>query len=500
MNVSTVERPLAEIEADALILPYPAEPDGPGPWADLDAVLGGVVAAGLSRPSFKGKVDQVVALPTYGDAPFPEVFLTGLGDAEEHTGPAFLEIWRRAAARACVQARDRGARSVTVALPSTGDRSQAELAVAAAEAAVLACYRYRAYMEPSDDDSDLEEVFLATGDSTAAGAVRQALVVADAASWARDLVNTPGNAKRPPRLAATALEMAEEVGLEHEHLDPDRCRELGLEALLAVGGGSGPDGAPRLLVLQHRPGGTDEPPVVLVGKGVTFDSGGISIKPSKGMEAMKGDMAGAAAVLGTLRAVAELDLPLHVVGVTPLAENLPSATSYRPGDIVRAHGDKSIEVVNTDAEGRLILADALSYAAQRFEPACMVDLATLTGACVVALGTAAAGLMSEDDELASALLEAGEQTGERLWRLPLWGDYDKLIDSDVAAVKNSGGRDAGAITAGKFLQRFVGDTPWAHLDIAGPAFLDKAGPYTPKGGSGFGVRLLSRWLRSRDTA
>jgi leucyl aminopeptidase len=233
---------------------------------------------------------------------------------------------------------------------------------------------------------------------------------------------------------------------------------------------------------------------VLVGKGITFDSGGISIKPSLNMGEMKSDMSGAAAVVATMRAVADLNVPRPVVGVTPLAENMPSATAYRPGDIVRALGKKSIEIVNTDAEGRLVLADALAYACERYEPACVVDLATLTGACVVALGSAAAGLMSTDDALCEQLLVAGDASGDRLWRLPLWETYDKLIESDVADIKNSGGRDAGAITAAKLLQQFVGETPWAHLDIAGTAFTKEASPYQPKGGTGYGVRLLTQWL------
>jgi leucyl aminopeptidase len=233
---------------------------------------------------------------------------------------------------------------------------------------------------------------------------------------------------------------------------------------------------------------------VLVGKGITFDTGGISLKPAQKMEAMKGDMSGAAAVFGTMRAVADLQIPRWVVGVTPLAENMPSASAYRPSDIIRAYDGTTIEVLNTDAEGRLVLADALAYARKRYQPRCMVDLATLTGACVVALGSIAAGLMGSDDELCNALIAAGEATGERLWRLPAWPDYDKLIDSEVANVRNSAGRDAGVVTAGMFLKRFVGDTPWAHLDIAGTAFLGKATPYQPKGGTGFGVRLLAHWL------
>jgi leucyl aminopeptidase len=286
--------------------------------------------------------------------------------------------------------------------------------------------------------------------------------------------------------------MAEEFGLSSEVIDDAQAAELGLRALLAVGAGSAV--GPRLVMLEHRPPGATSPPVVIIGKGITFDTGGISLKPPAKMAEMKADMSGAAAVYGTMRALADLSAPQWVVGVTPLAENMPSAHAYRPSDIIRAYDGTTIEVLNTDAEGRVVLADALAYARKRYEPRCMVDLATLTGACVVALGSAAAGLMGNDDELCDALLAAGEASGERLWRLPAWPVYDKMVDSEIANVRNSAGRDAGVITAAMFLKRFVGDTPWAHLDIAGPAFLTKATPYQPKGGTGFGVRLLSQWL------
>jgi leucyl aminopeptidase len=249
---------------------------------------------------------------------------------------------------------------------------------------------------------------------------------------------------------------------------------------------------PRFVIIEYR--GVDEDPFVLVGKGVTFDSGGISLKPASGMEAMKYDMAGAAAVLGAIEGLARLQLPRRVIGLIPTTENLPSGTALKPGDVVKGLSGASIEVVNTDAEGRLILSDALSFAC-RLNPQAIVDLATLTGACVVALGHHAIGLMASDDDLAAAVEAAGGRCGERVWRLPLWPAYKAQLDSDIADVKNSGGRPAATITAGLFLERFVSAVPWAHLDIAGTAWADEEGAYQPKGATGVGVRLLVEWLR-----
>ena len=488
MEIVATKAPPAELEADALILALSAGAETPAPWEAVDAALDGIVSSGLAGPAFQGKTGQSLVLPTYGRGRVQQIVLVGLGAADN----ASPETWRRAVAHGCTAARDHGAADLAVPIPQVADHQSAELVGAAAEAALLASYRFQEYKKPPADQVDIQKLTIATSAAEADEAIGRAQTVAEATCWARDLVNRPGNAKRTTVLADLAVEMAKDRGLDHEVLDTERCAELGMNALLAVGGGS--EAAPRVVILEHRPQ-AKSPPVVLVGKGITFDSGGMSIKPAKNMGDMKADMAGAAAVLATLRAAADLGVDRHVVGVAPLAENLPSATAYRPGDIVRAFGEQTIEVINTDAEGRLILADALAYSSKRFEPAFMVDLATLTGACVIALGSAAAGLMGNDDDLCEQLRQAGEDTGERLWQLPMWKTYDKIIDSDVANVKNSGGREASVITAAKFLQRFVGDTDWAHLDIAGTAFISKATPYQPKGATGFGVRLLTRWLQ-----
>jgi leucyl aminopeptidase len=265
-----------------------------------------------------------------------------------------------------------------------------------------------------------------------------------------------------------------------------------MNALLGVAKGSAEPA--RFIVLEYRGGAKEHPPVALVGKGLTFDSGGISIKPAEKMEEMKSDMAGGAAVMGAIMAAADLRLPVNIVGLIPATENLPGGRAYKPGDILKSLSGKTIEIISTDAEGRLILADALTYA-ERFKPVAIIDLATLTGACVIALGDLAIGMLGTDKELKNKLRDAAEKTGERVWELPLWEDYHELIKSDVADFKNTGGRPGGAITAAAFLSKFIGKSPWVHLDIAGPAWLTKDRSYIPKGATGIGVRLLVQFLK-----
>jgi leucyl aminopeptidase len=269
-------------------------------------------------------------------------------------------------------------------------------------------------------------------------------------------------------------------------------KRLGMHALLSVARGS--NEPPKLIAMEYNGGTKREKPVVLVGKGITFDSGGISIKPADRMEEMKSDMAGGSAVIGIMMAIADLRLPVNVVGIIPATENLPGGRAYKPGDVLQSMSGKTIEVISTDAEGRLILADAFAYA-DRYNPKVLIDMATLTGACIIALGDLIVGMMGTDEELKGRIREASEATGEKVWELPLPEEYNELIKSDVADFRNTGGRPGGAITAALFLQKFVGDYPWVHLDIAGPALLAKDRPYIPKGASGIGVRLMVEFLR-----
>jgi leucyl aminopeptidase len=334
-------------------------------------------------------------------------------------------------------------------------------------------------------------------------------VLAESQNLARSLSNEPANVLPPAELARRVQRVARDVGLRVRVLDVAELKRRKMNAILAVGGGS--THSPRLVVLEHNPPGAKSASkgrsrsaastVCLVGKGITFDSGGISIKPAAGMEEMKHDMSGAAAVVGALRACALLKLPLHVVGVVAAAENMPSGSAYRPGDVVKAMSGKTIEVVNTDAEGRVVLADALHFARTEFEPTAMIDVATLTGACVVALGKLASGLFGNNDRLVEIIRRSGESVSERCWPMPLWEGHRKKIRSNVADIKNTAGREASASTAAAFLSNFVGETPWAHLDIAGTGWTSATGPYQKRGATGVGVRLcfdiLLNWKDKR---
>ena len=354
-------------------------------------------------------------------------------------------------------------------------------------------YKTRKKEPPEEENPEPPEFLVETSHPQAArAAAADTLAVSEGVELARDLVNEPPNVLFPVEFANRAKEL-EKLGVEVNVLDEKAMGKLGMNALLGVGRGSSRDS--RLVTMRWTGRGAKKSkPIVVVGKGVCFDSGGISIKPSAGMEDMKGDMGGAACVVGLMHALATRKAKANVVGVIGLVENMPDGDAIRPGDILTSMSGQTIEIVNTDAEGRLVLADALWYAQQTFAPRAMIDLATLTGAIMVALGQEYAGLFSNDDELARRLIAAGQETGEKVWRLPLAPAYDKLIDSKFADMKNTGGRHGGSITAAQFLQRFVKDTPWAHLDVAGTAMGSPSSDINPSWGSGWGVRLLNRLI------
>jgi leucyl aminopeptidase len=360
-------------------------------------------------------------------------------------------------------------------------------------------YGFDKYKQPKDDNGEATrqpvEIAIAVPDpARARRAWSRQRAVADGVILARDLVNEPANVLGPAEFAARAAELGK-LGVAVEVLDEKELRKLGMRALLAVAQGS--VRPPRVAVMRWNGGKAKEKPLCFVGKGVVFDTGGISIKPAASMEDMKGDMAGAAAVTGLMRALAGRKAKANVVGVIGLVENMPDGAAQRPGDIVTAKSGRTIEVVNTDAEGRMVLADLLTYAEERFKPRFLIDLATLTGAIIIALGHHHAGLFASDDALAAALAAAGEATGELVWRMPLGPDYDKQIDSKFADMKNTGGRPAGAITGAQFIKRFVKDTPWAHLDVAGTAMESPQTEINKSWASGWGVRLLDRLVRDR---
>jgi leucyl aminopeptidase len=419
----------------------------------------------------------------------------GLGPRAELT----LERYRRYLGDALVAADRLGAATVAVPLLDAGAQPipSRESATALAEGALIGTYLFDRYRsEPCPNRHNLKEILVATGDAAArevAGGLAYGEVAAAAANFARDLINEPALTMTPQRMVEIARETARDAKLECKVLEPDEMRRLGMGGILGVGQGS--IHPPRLIHLEYRPEERPVRKVALVGKGLTFDSGGLSLKSPEGMETMKCDMSGAAAVLATLRALPELAPPVEVVGLMGMAENMPSGSAIHPGDILKMMNGKTVEVRNTDAEGRLVLADALSYVSTLKGVEEVVDLATLTGAIVVALGPMAAGLMGNDRDFIDALLRAAQKAGESVWPMPLYNEYREHIRSDVADIKNTAMRSGSSITAALFLREFVRPgLRWAHLDIAGPAFGDKEYSYLKKGGSGFGVRFLLRYL------
>ena len=449
----------------------------------------GGVSHAIGSGDFSGSFKQKSLHYPKGRGKKGRVLLLGLGTQRMLTP----EQVRKAAAAAAKEAKRLKVRSFTIVLPGTLPR-QSESILAAFEGADLALYSFDTYKSSAKDATSPDRCTIHSEKRSTATTGAKAQKLADAlvagTRFARDLSNAPGNQLYPESLAAAAEESAARNGYSVKVLDEHEISEEKLGGLIAVGRGS--SRPPRFIILEHGP--RNKKPVVLVGKGVTFDTGGISIKPSAGMGDMKMDMGGAAAVLGTFEAISRLNLRQHVIGLVPAVENMPDGNAQRPGDIVRHHSGKTSEVDNTDAEGRLILADALSYAS-RYKPSVVIDLATLTGAVVVALGHEAAGMMGTSARFMQLLSSSGDRTYERVWQLPMFEEYEALIRSDVADMKNVGGRWAGPITAAMFLKQHIGRYPWVHLDIAGTAMLESAGDYTQRGGSGFGVRLLSDFLR-----
>lgn len=485
----------ASIPCDVLVLPVF---EGPEPGPGVREVKGADLLAHFRDAGLTGKLGEHLLVPNTGTlgVAAASVLLLGLGKRSE----LGTEGLRRAAGQVARQLAKRA--TVATTLAQAAGRRPAEAVQAVVEGHLLGAYRFDRYKTSSEEGPDRLERYTVLGSPRwdareARAAVARAEVVAVSVRFTRDLVNTPARDLTPAALAEVARAMAEEVGLEARIWDEHELAEGGFGGILGVGQGSA--SPPRLIELTYRGAAASQPPIALTGKGITFDSGGLSIKTSDGMETMKDDMGGAAAVLGAMRAIALLRPRVNVVAAIPSAENMPSGTATRPGDVLRHRGGKTSEVLNTDAEGRLVLADALAYLAEK-RPRAIVDAATLTGACMVALGEDLWGLFSTDRALARALLAAGEAVGEPGWELPLHRPYRSLIDSDVADVKNVGKRYGGAITAALFLAEFVGDVPWAHLDVAGPAFRDKAGDYAPKGATGIPVRTLVAYVLGEAAA
>lgn len=459
----------------------------------LDASLRRYLREILALGDFKGKKHQMVVLYPHGAAPPQRALLIGLGDRNLFS----LETARRASGRAASQAFRLGTTELTTAVHGLDLHgfSPEACAQATVEGILLGAYRYDRYKTTPEERPPLDRLTVIFNQRSRAGSVQNGVeagrISAAGAILARDLSNAPGNDLPPRKLASKAREMSKSYDLKCEILTRENITKEKMGALLAVSAGS--EEPPRFIILEYGEPSDDYDTIVFVGKGITFDSGGISLKPGSGMEEMKHDMSGAAAVVGAMRAIGEMKPPLHVVGLIPSSENLPDGKALKPGDIITAYSGKTIEIINTDAEGRLVLADALGYA-DRYKPAAVIDLATLTGACVVALGHAASGMMGNNENLMTRVRSAGDASGERVWPLPLWEEYHDEIKSHIADVKNTGGRWGGALTAGAFLEKFV-DYPWVHLDIAGPAYSEKATDYCPQGATGAGTRLLIQMIR-----
>jgi leucyl aminopeptidase len=472
---------LSDIDADVLAVPAWEDQEGPqGPgWP---TGLGADVARARESSELRGKLHELVLFST-GLPRCPRLMSIGSGKSADWAP----DRARRFASTAGLAARQRGMRRVAVLLPPVGD--PARQAQAAAEGLIFAAFDVDRYKTSPRDAAPLTELTVVTPVGDAAEAVARGQVIGRCVNLARAFANEPSNLLTPAVFAERAASEVSGVGVEVDLLDEQRIAGLGMGLLLAVGQGSAE--RPRLLAFRYDPPGAlpGGPVLGLVGKGITFDTGGISIKPAEGMDRMKTDMSGAAAVVAAMRAIGELKPDARVVGVAPLAENMPGGRAFKPGDVITGASGKTVEVNNTDAEGRLILGDALWYA-QRLGATHLVDVATLTGACAVALGRITSGLMGTPDWFVEAVRESAGRAGEAVWPLPLFDEYGEQIRSDIADVLNTGGRWGGAITAGMFLKEFAGGVPWAHLDIAGTAWADEPKPYQPKGPTGVAVRTL----------
>ena len=492
MKIQAVQGDVTQIQVPALIVNLFEGVRKPGgATGAMDQALGGAISQLIEDGEIKGKKGENTLIHTFGRIGPARVVVAGLGKQDSFTQDTVREVM----AGSCRYLRKRGTSPIATIAHGAGiaglDARAAGQAVA--EGCILGLYRFRNYLtQNKDSTSDIDDIRIVELDSAKLAdleaGVDRGRLMAESAILARDMVNEPANVLTPTRMAEIAGEVAEEEGLQIEVLDRPDMEEMGMGAFLGVARGS--DQPPKLIVLKYV-GDPDNPGnnLGLVGKGITFDTGGISLKPAGGMEDMKGDMAGGASVIGAMKAIGRIRPRINVTALIAATENMPGGSAQRPGDVVRSMSGKTIEVINTDAEGRLVLADALCYARQ-IGLNRLVDVATLTGAMVVALGNACSGVMTNDQALTDSLIKAGESTGERVWQLPMYSDYKELIKSSVADVKNSGGRSAGSISAAQFLAEFAEDTPWAHLDIAGTYFSDKDKGYLAKGGTGVPTRTL----------
>ena len=486
---------IAEFKSEAVVIPHFEDvKELKGKAKLLDKKSSGLIKEIISGGDFEGKHLQVTVTHTRGSIPAKRIVLVGIGKKADFT----LEKLRGAYATAAKQVRSLKLKEFSTSLDFVSiNQPSGQTAQAIVEGVSLGLYQFTPFKTVERDKiREIKEFTIVEEKDesciTIRSSAKAAEIISNAVYFTRDMVSTPGNSMTPSGMAEEARKVAKRKNVTLKVFDEAWMKKNGMNALLGVAQGS--DEPARFIVLQYKGGKQDDPVIALVGKAITFDSGGISLKPAEKMGEMKSDMAGGAAVMGAIMAAVDLRLKVNVVVLIPATENLPGGRAYKPGDVLRSLSGQTIEIISTDAEGRLTLADALTYAG-RFKPAAIVDVATLTGACVIALGDNVIGMMGTDDILKQKIRNAAAKTSERVWELPLWEDYHELIKSDIADYKNTGGRAGGAITAAAFLSKFVGKYPWVHLDIAGPAWLEKDQPYMPKGASGVGVRLLVQFLK-----
>ena len=490
MEIKVVAGDIAKTKADAIMVPFFEGMERPeGDIATMDKALDGAISQLISQGEIKGKLNEITIIHSLGKLPAARAVIAGLGKQQELS----QDKVRGAIAKACRLLRQKEVSSIATTAQGAGIAgiTPEGAAQAITEGALLGIYSFRRHITREAEYGEIKQLLIVSSDESGLPALEQGChqgkVMAEAANLARDMVNEPANHMTPTHMAEMAKKLAATCGLELTVLEREQMQELGMGALLGVAQGSRQP--PKFMVLHYRGDDSGEIDVALLGKGITFDSGGISIKPSAKMDEMKGDMAGGAAVMAAISAIAQLKPKINVMAIIPATENLPGENALKPGDVLTAMSGKTIEIISTDAEGRLALADALGYA-RKFNAKSIVDVATLTGACVIALGTVCTGAFTNNQELVDKVIAAGAGAGELIWQMPMYDQYKKQNKSNVADIKNVGGRDGGAITAAQFLAEFAGDTPWVHLDIAGTSMTDKRKGYLVKGATGVPVRTL----------
>jgi leucyl aminopeptidase len=479
MNIYIKDIKEGDCYCDSLILPFT---EGNSELYDrLSPSITKLIKRVFSK-EFNGKQNEILLVPAPEDIKPERIFFIGLGKKEEVS----REKIRQAGGKAAVYLRDSGMKKIAL---STSVLSFNASPADFIEGSLLGLYTFKKYMKKKNDRMIESITILSRSSKRIKEDLYWIKTTASSVNFARDLVNTPANDMTPSHLAKVALSLKGKT-FSVKILEKRDVQRLGMGSYLSVVQGS--HEPPKFIILEYR--GTKGSPIVLIGKSITFDSGGISLKPSEGMEKMKYDMAGGAAVLGIMKAVSELKLPVYIIGILPATENLPGSSAAKPGDIVRAIDGKTIEIISTDAEGRMTLADAIGYS-KRFKPKVIIDIATLTGACSIALGNGAMAMMGNDKDIINKLKESGNNTYERVWEMPIFEEYKEYIKGDIADLKNTGGKSGSLVTSAYFLSEFAGDTPWVHLDIAGTAWVEKEKPYLPKGASGIGIRLILDFIK-----